>query len=248
MDHTLDSEAHREGLRKQYRMAIDPETNAMELDELAKSHSTFIRIAVARHPNVSERTITQLLADDEADVVTVALSRPMAPLTKVIEAFASQSPKIRAAAVSNPKMPQEQLDQALRDHNRDVVCQALQNANINMENLTERIPDMSLDELKALAGNLGLTVDLQVRLAGSKDWRVRGVLAGNPALDPQIAHVFVEDTYSFVRQKLAANPQCPQIERQVLANDIDDTVAYSAREHSNVVLERIIAGYHYRQV
>ncbi|MHB1903439.1 MAG: hypothetical protein ACYCTG_04955 [Ferrimicrobium sp.] len=235
-----------EGIREQYRLASQSETSAEQLDALAGASSAFVRTAVAKHPNTSMITIERLVNDEDVDVVAIALAHPNCRSDLVRSSISHASSRVRAGAASSIHATSDVLGVLLDDPDEDVVRHALANPNLDMTVASNRLSRFTHGMRKALASNPQLSEELQWTLARDNDWRIRSALAGIDAITKDVASYLSQDSHAIVRQRIGGNPSAPEEVRRVLMHDPEDAVSYTAREHSQSVLVRILAEYQHR--
>lgn len=169
-----------------YNVAINPNTPADTLAELANDEYKDVRTAVAENPNTPANVLRQLADDTETYVRYCVADNPNTPADALAELASDEGDRIwnvRIRVAENPNTPVDVLRQLANDENTYVRSFAAEN------------PNMPADVLR--------------QLANDGEWDVRMNVARNPNTPADALSQLADDTESYVRKYVAKNPNTP---------------------------------------
>ena len=120
-------------------VAMNPNTPADVLTELAKDSHWAVRVSVACNPNTPADVLTKLTKDSDCDVRRYAAGNPNTPVDVLTELAKDSDWYVRLSAAGNPNTPADVLTELAKDSDCIVRRNAARNPNM---------PDYEAEELQ----------------------------------------------------------------------------------------------------
>ena len=236
---------------------------------LEKPDSKFVRLSLARSSTTELKTLENLAALEEEDILC-AIARNISTPIHVLEKLADWEQaytedgerfitKVPAYVATNPNIPPVILDK-LANHNesyvRQIVAENKNTLSTTLEKLAQKNPKHVL--LK-VGQNINTPVSALERLAGEKDREIRDVVIAHSHVSDMAIKIieFMEeksgtsedileklstDSRLHVQQMVAEHPLCPPQVLKQLSDHNDYMIIYSVSSHPNTqsdILEKL---------
>lgn len=99
----------------QWNIVNHPDTDAFNIDNLAKSQWLAIQIGVASHPHTSNHILEQLAREDNISLRIAVASNVNTPIDLLNVLLTDNEPSVWQAVINNPSFPTERLEQLAAD-------------------------------------------------------------------------------------------------------------------------------------
>jgi hypothetical protein len=203
-------EENKDKPKEQYEIdwdkAKNKNTTPNELDELAKSKHSFVRMDVANNPNTSSQTLALLSDETENMNVLYGVARHNNTTTDILEKLSNHpNNDVRKWVAFNPNTSPKTLEKLSQDKNIDVKLMIARNKNTPEKVLLDYTKSGGGEIMYAIASNTGTSYNIQKRVANYWNPAIRETLAQNRHTDSDILKKLSKDTEKSVRMEVAKN-------------------------------------------
>jgi len=232
------------------RIAAHPNTQGVDLENLALHKNSHVREAVARNRNTPTSVLQLLSSDDISTVLFAAAKNPSLPSKDLSRLSVSEKEPIRRAVAMNPSTDSGALARLALDEEIIVRLGVGRNPTIlvddvfdidnpsswpvlaSFSNNGERLQILSgvgdVSVQARVAGNPCTPKEVLARLSTCEDDAVLHVVAGNPNTPSSALKTLAENARPFIRAAVASNTSTPSnILESFVDVVIDGGVAFS---------------------
>lgn len=153
--------------RFQWELATDPNTGPRELEQLAQCSDWTVRSNVAKHPNVSVKTLTELSKDTVRSVLEGVTLNPKTPASVLLNLVYSDY-SVASNIIDNPNVTAEILDKLADSSISGVRALVAEDTKTLPDTLSKLANDPDAPVRVRVAHNRNTTADTLDRL--STDW------------------------------------------------------------------------------
>ncbi|MBD2206121.1 hypothetical protein H6G33_28350 [Calothrix sp. FACHB-1219] len=214
------------------------------LVKLANYKTSWIRSAVAHHPNTPIFALEPLINDDYSPVLWAIARRADTPpqfLERLLLRFTDTKnqdyEQICYAICDRREIPPNLLEFLMESNLQQVYQGIAAQANLP-PTIIERLMAMSNESvLTTLARNHSLSAEFLTRLAQNSHPNICSAIANHPHITPEIWLQLANHAEVKVRQLVAANSNTPVNILEILASDTDQVVRANVANHQNLPVQ-----------
>ena len=203
-------EEKKEKPKEQYEIdwdkARNKSTSSAELDELAKSPHSFVRMDVANNPNTSSKTLALLSNETENMNVLYGVARHNNTPTDILDKLSNHpNNDVRKWVAFNKNTSPATLEKLSKDKYWEVKLMIARNHNAPEEILLNYAKSGGGEVMYAIANNPGTSYNVQNEVANYWNPAIRETLAQNPNTNEEILKKLSKDKEVSVRIEVAKN-------------------------------------------